>query len=64
MSETTRPSSSLGWSHAETRRRQIAFGARLSPAERLAWLEDMLDEILPLLGKAREPERAPSKSSD
>jgi len=61
MSEISRPATGLGWSHVETRRRQVAFGARLTPAERLAWLEDMLDEILPLLGNARELERAPSK---
>ena len=61
MFERTPPDIGLGWSHAETRRRQIAFGARLTPAERLAWLEDMLDEILPRLGKAPELERAPSQ---
>ena len=25
----------------------------MTPAERLAWLEEMLDELLPLVGRAR-----------
>jgi len=26
----------------------------MTPAERLTWLEEMLDELLPLVGRARE----------
>jgi len=29
----------------------------MTPAERLAWLEETLDELLPLLGGARRTER-------
>jgi hypothetical protein len=43
----------LDWTHAETRRRQIRAGLRMTPAERLAWLEETLDELLPLVGRAR-----------
>lgn len=48
----------FGWSRSDTRRRQIAAGALMTPAERLDWLEEMLDEILPLVGRARQVERA------
>jgi hypothetical protein len=49
------------WSHAETRRRQNQAGLRMTPAERLAWLEEMLDELLPLVGRARAVERERKK---
>lgn len=57
MTDQTQPSKDFGWSHEETRRRQIQTGAQMTPAERLAWLEEMLDELLPLLGRARSGER-------
>ncbi len=47
-------STRFGWTHAETRQRQIRAGLRMTPAERLAWLEEVLDELLPLVGRARE----------
>lgn len=47
--------------HAETRRRQARAGARLTPAERLAWLEEALDELLLLVDRARALERAREK---
>ena len=53
----------LGWTRADGRRRQLDTGLRMTPAERIAWLEETLDELLPLLGRARDavppPERAP-----
>ncbi len=49
-----------GWTRAETSRRQREVGLRMTPAERLAWLEDILDELLPLVGRARHAERRPS----
>ena len=48
---------SLDWSHVDNRRRQERAGLEMTPAERLAWLEEMLDELLPLVGRAREAER-------
>ncbi|MEE4270593.1 MAG: hypothetical protein V2I67_02895 [Thermoanaerobaculales bacterium] len=51
------------WSFAGTRRRQRRAGLLMTPAERLAWLEGMLDELLPLVGRARDAEkkREPSR---
>lgn len=48
-----------GRAHAETRRRRLRFGASMTPAKRLAWLEEMLDELLSLLGRARDATRGP-----
>lgn len=53
MSDRGRPSTGYGWNRSETRRRQIRAGLQMTPAERLAWLEEMLDELLPLVGRAR-----------
>ena len=53
MTDQGRPSTGYGWSHEETRRRQIQAGAQMTPAERLSWLEEILDELLPLVGRAR-----------
>jgi hypothetical protein len=46
-------SEEFDWSHAGNQRRQRRVGLTLTPAERLAWLEEMLDELLPLVGRAR-----------
>lgn len=35
-------------------RRQVKLGLRLSPAERLEWLERAMDELRGLLGRARK----------
>ena len=42
-----------GWTQAETAERQRRAGQEMTPAERLDWLEEVLDELLPLLGRAR-----------
>ncbi len=47
----------FGWTHAGTARRQREAGLRMAPAQRLAWLEETLDELLPLLGRARKLEQ-------
>ena len=36
------------------RRRQARLGLRLSPAERLRWLEQTMDELRGLVGRARQ----------
>ena len=51
------PRDPFGWSRRATARRQRLAGAGMTPAERLAWLEEMLDELLPLVGQARAAER-------
>ncbi len=53
---------SLDWGHADTRRRQERAGLKMTPAERLAWLEEMLDELLPFVGRARGGRQTPEKS--
>ncbi|MCG6964793.1 MAG: hypothetical protein LJE95_16200 [Acidobacteria bacterium] len=57
MAEQERHSAAFGWTYDEVRRRQLEAGLRMTPGERLAWLERTLDELLPLLGRAREAER-------
>lgn len=39
------------------RRRQARLGLRLSPAERLRWLEESMEEFRKLLGRARQGRR-------
>jgi hypothetical protein len=34
-------------------RRQVRLGLALTPAERLRWLEQTMDELRPLVGRAR-----------
>lgn len=34
-------------------RRQARLGLQLTPAERLRWLEETLDQLRPLVGRAR-----------
>jgi hypothetical protein len=34
-------------------RRQVRMGLALSPTERLRWLEQTMDELRPLVGRAR-----------
>ncbi len=54
MMDEPRPSeSALEWTHEGTVRRRLEAGLRMTPAERLRWLEEMLDELLPLVGRAR-----------
>jgi len=54
VNDLSQASTRFGWTHEETRQRQIRAGLRMTPAERLTWLEEMLDELLPLVGRARE----------
>ncbi len=55
-------STGFEWSHEDTRRRQIRSGVLMTPAQRLAWLEEMLDELLPLVGRARLLEKTIEKT--
>ena len=64
MAERTEASSPYGWSRDETRTRQLREGLRMTPAEHLAWLEEMLDELQPHVGSARSgegPGRSPRR---
>ena len=62
MTEPSRSANDLGWSRADTRRRQRRSGSRMSHADRLAWLEEMLDELLPLVGRARLDEQTRNRT--
>jgi hypothetical protein len=41
------------WSFEGNRRRQLRMGLELTPVERLRWLEETVEEILPWVGRAR-----------
>jgi len=61
MNDLNQPPVRLGWTRAETRQRQISAGLRMTLAERLTWLEEVLDELLPLIGRARDARPAVMK---
>ncbi len=42
------------WSFAGARRQHLRRGLRLTPAERLRWLEETVDEMRRLQGLARQ----------
>jgi len=54
MTDDTTSTTDHGWTYTETSRRQLEAGAHMTSAERLRWLEEMLDDLLPLVGRARE----------
>ena len=62
MSKRRTPEDGFGWTFDETRRRQMRAGLAMTPAERLKWLEEMLDELLPLVGRARDADKVPGRS--
>ncbi|MFV2073137.1 MAG: hypothetical protein ACC742_10865 [Thermoanaerobaculales bacterium] len=47
-----------GWDRAAHERRQARLGLELTPAERLRWLEETMDELRQLVGRARRPRSA------
>lgn len=44
----------LNWDFETHRRRQVRLGLGLSPAERLRWLEQSMEELRKLAGRARQ----------
>ena len=44
----------LGWDFEGHRRRQARLGLQLSPAQRLRWLEESMEELRKLVGRARQ----------
>lgn len=59
MSRGEQPSTSkkiedLNWSFEAHHRRQVRLGLRLSPAQRLRWLEQSMEELRKLVGRARQ----------
>ena len=45
------------WDFEGTRRHHIRLGLRLTPAERLRWLEETVDEMRLLQGLARQGQK-------
>jgi len=43
-------------------RRQVRLGLALTPAQRLRWLEQTMDELRPLVGRARLAKSSSAKS--
>lgn len=46
------------WDFAGTRRHHLELGLRMTPAERLRWLEETVEEMRRLQGLARAPRPA------
>ena len=62
MTEPTRPKEQAlhqddTWDFEGTRRHHIRLGLRLTPVERLRWLEETVDEMRRLQGLARKGRR-------
>ena len=58
MDRTTPDPHRYGWDRAAHERRQARLGLELTPAERLRWLEETMDELRGLVGRARRPRSA------
>lgn len=60
-------SAATSWDFDHARAAAMQEGLRLTPAERLAWLEETMEELESLVGRARrrptqpEPSTAPAK---
>lgn len=50
----SKKSRDLDWGFEGHRRRQARLGLGLSPAERLRWLEESMEELRKLVGRARQ----------
>ena len=53
MPEEKAPSPQEPWTFEANRSLQIRKGLELTPAERLRWLEETVEELLPWVGRAR-----------
>ena len=53
MSEKDEKPREEPWTFAANRSRQIRIGLDLTPAERLRWLEETVEELRPWVGRAR-----------
>jgi hypothetical protein len=46
--------SSEPWTFEANRELQLRMGLKLTPAERLRWLEETVEELLPWVGRAEQ----------
>jgi hypothetical protein len=53
MADRTSDPGGYGWDRENHDRRQVRLGLELSPAERLRWLEETMDELGRLVEQAR-----------
>ena len=53
MTERSNPDPEFDGSRDADRLRQLELGLRLTPAERLRWLEECVESLKPWLGRAR-----------
>lgn len=51
---TSKQAEGLNWDFEGHRHRQARLGLWLTPAERLRWLEQSMDELRKLVGRARQ----------
>lgn len=51
-----------GWTFDEARVAAVREGLRLTPSERLAWLEETVAELESLVGQARSRESRPDRA--
>ena len=51
--ETAAENAPESWTFADSRSRVLRMGLRMTPAERLRWLEETVEELLPWVGRAR-----------
>lgn len=42
------------WTFEAARARQLRMGLQMTPAERLRWLEETVEELRPWVGRARQ----------
>lgn len=53
MPEEKNPSAEELWTFEGSRSRVLRMGLAMTPAERLRWLEETVEELLPWVGRAR-----------
>lgn len=61
MTDKTSDPGGYGWDRKTHDRRQARLGLELSPAERLRWLEETMDELRRLVGQASRRRESPAK---
>ena len=60
MADRTSDPDGYGWDRKTHDRRQARLGLELSPAERLRWLEETMDELGRLVEQARLRRESPT----
>lgn len=61
MSKKAESHAATSWSEAD-REHQVRVGLDMTPAERLRWLEETIEELQPWLGLAERPPQRSTRS--